>query len=81
MMTPEVHPGTRLRQLVDARRGLMVPGAANALAARVIEHAGFEAVYLRGAGLTNSFYGLPDLGRESLADIARLSQRSSRRRR
>ncbi len=81
MMSPATPPGTRLRQLVDARRGLMVPDAANALAARVIEHAGFEAVYLSGAGVTNTFYGLPDLGFVSLADIAGLSQRSSRRRR
>lgn len=64
------HPGTRLRALVGARRGLMVPGAANALAARVIEQLGFEAVYLSGAGLTNTFYGLPDLGFVGLGDIA-----------
>ena len=65
-----VHPGTLLRQKVEARRALMVPGAANALAARVIEQLGFEAVYLSGAGLTNTFYGLPDLGFVGLADIA-----------
>lgn len=69
-MMSEIHPGTRLRQLVNARRGLMVPGAANALAARVIEHLGFEAVYLSGAGLTNTFYGMPDLGFVGLTDIA-----------
>ena len=66
----EINPGTRLRQLVNARRGLMVPGAANALAARVIEHLGFDAVYLSGAGLTNTFYGMPDLGFVGLTDIA-----------
>lgn len=65
-----MHPGTRLRQFVNARRGLMVPGAANALAARVIEHLGFEAVYLSGAGLTNTFYGMPDLGFVGLTDLA-----------
>ena len=65
-----LHPGTALRRKVEARRGLMVPGAANALAARVIEQLGFEAVYLSGAGLTNTFYGLPDLGFVGLADIA-----------
>lgn len=69
-MMSEINPGTRLRQLVNARRGLMVPGAANALAARVIEHLGFEAVYLSGAGLTNTFYGMPDLGFVGLTDIA-----------
>jgi 2-methylisocitrate lyase-like PEP mutase family enzyme len=48
----------------------LVPGAAHALAARVIEACGFEAVYLSGAGLTNTFYGMPDLGFISLQDIA-----------
>lgn len=64
------HPGTLLRQKVAARCGLVVPGAANALAARVIEQLGFEAVYLSGAGLTNTFYGLPDLGFINLNDLA-----------
>ena len=62
--------GSLLRQLVTARRGLLVPGAANALAARVIETLGFEAVYLSGAGITNTFYGMPDLGFIGLAEIA-----------
>ena len=31
---------------------------------------GFEAIYLSGAGLTNSFYGVPDLGFINLTDIA-----------
>jgi 2-methylisocitrate lyase-like PEP mutase family enzyme len=62
--------GALLRQMVAARRGLLVPGAANALAARVIEGLGFEAVYLSGAGLTNTFYGIPDLGFVHLGDLA-----------
>lgn len=65
-----IHPGTLLRNLLNERRGLLVPGAGNALAARVIETMGFEAVYLSGAGLTNNFYGMPDLGFVSLNDIA-----------
>lgn len=65
-----LHPGQILRQQVQARRGLMVAGAANALAARVIQEIGFEAVYLSGAGITNAFYGLPDLGFISLSDLA-----------
>ena len=64
------HLGTKLRRLIHERRGLLVPGAGNALAARVIEDAGFEAVYLSGAGLTNQFYGIPDLGFISLNDVA-----------
>jgi 2-methylisocitrate lyase-like PEP mutase family enzyme len=64
------HPGTLLRQMIAARRGLLVPGAANALAARLIEQLGFEAVYLSGAGLTNTFYGIPDMGFLHLGDVA-----------
>ncbi len=63
-------PGALLRRMLNQRRGLLVPGAANALAARVIESLGFEAVYLSGAGLTNSHYGIPDLGFMSLSDVA-----------
>ena len=59
-----------LRTKLLERRGLLVPGAANALAARVIEDLGFEAVYLSGAGLTNSLWGLPDLGFIGLTELA-----------
>lgn len=64
------NPGALLRRHLNDRRGLLVPGAGNALAARVIESMGFEAVYLSGAGLTNNFYGMPDLGFISLTDVA-----------
>lgn len=60
----------RLRRLVEARQGLLVPGAFNALAARVIADLGFEAVYLSGAGLTNMQLGLPDLAFIGLQDVA-----------
>ncbi|MCB4769584.1 oxaloacetate decarboxylase [Ancylobacter sp. Lp-2] len=67
-MTETVH--RRFRRQVAERRGLLLPGAANALAARVIADMGYEAVYLSGAGLTNTFLGLPDLGFVSLPEIA-----------
>ena len=66
----ELTPGGRLRQMVQARQGLMVAGAANAMTARLVQQIGFEAVYLTGAGITNTFYGMPDLGFISLADLA-----------
>ncbi len=62
-------PGALLRQQVQARRGMLVAGASNALAARLIEQLGFEALYLSGAGITNSFYGIPDLGFIGLSDL------------
>lgn len=60
----------QLRELAEARRGVLVPGAFNALSARVIEDLGFEAVYVTGAGVTNMWFGLPDQGFLGLADIA-----------
>jgi 2-methylisocitrate lyase-like PEP mutase family enzyme len=63
-------PGIVLRKKIAERRGLMVAGAANALAARVIQQTGFEAVYLTGAGITNTYYGIPDLGFITLGDLA-----------
>ena len=60
----------RLRQLAAARRGALVPGAFNALSARVVEDLGFEALYITGAGVTNMWLGLPDQGFMGLAEIA-----------
>lgn len=54
--------GARLRQLIEARNGLLVPGVMNALAARIAEDIGFKALYLTGAGVTNAQLGLPDIG-------------------
>ena len=59
-----------LRDRVHQRNGLLVPGAFNALSARVIADLGFEAVYLTGAGLTNMQYALPDLAFIGLRDVA-----------
>ena len=60
----------RFRERLAQRDALLVPGAANALAGRIIADLGFEAVYLSGAGVTNTFFGLPDLGFVSLPDLA-----------
>jgi len=64
-----------LRTLVNARRGAIVPGAFNALSARVIEDLGFEAIYVTGAGVTNMNLGLPDQGFMGLAEIAEATSR------
>ncbi|MBK1689981.1 isocitrate lyase/PEP mutase family protein [Rubrivivax gelatinosus] len=61
---------SRLRALAEARRGVLVPGAFNALSARIVADLGFEAVYVTGAGVTNMWFGLPDQGFMGLAEIA-----------
>lgn len=68
-MSTDASLGQDLRKKIQLRQGMIVAGAANALAARVIQQVGFEAVYLSGAGLTNTFYGMPDLGFVGLNDL------------
>jgi 2-methylisocitrate lyase-like PEP mutase family enzyme len=58
-----------LRKLLAEKRGVLLPGAANALSARIIADLGFEAVYLTGAGLTNMHLGLPDLAFMDLSQV------------
>ena len=60
----------KLRALAEAKRGVIVPGAFNALSARVIADLGFEAIYITGAGVTNMWFGMPDQGFMGLAEIA-----------
>lgn len=62
-------PGAVLRRKSHERRGLLVAGATNALSAAMIQELGFEAVYLSGAGLTNSLHALPDLGFITLSEL------------
>lgn len=55
-----------LRSLIASaeagNRALVLPGAYDALSARLVESAGFDAVYLTGAGYANSGLGVPDIG-------------------
>ena len=60
----------QLKALAHARRGVIVPGAFNALSARVVADLGFEAIYVTGAGVTNMWFGLPDQAFMGLTDIA-----------
>ena len=63
-------PGSRnqtLRKLIAAKT-VQMPGAFNALTARAIEKAGFEAVYVSGAGMANAVFGLPDVGMTSMTE-------------
>jgi 2-methylisocitrate lyase-like PEP mutase family enzyme len=61
---------TRLKTLMAARTAVTVPGAANALFARVIEDLGFDAVYVTGAGVANMHLGAPDVGLTTLTELA-----------
>jgi len=59
-----------LRGLVAAKNALLVPGAYDGVSARLVERAGFPAVYMTGYGTSASRLGLPDLGYAGLAEMA-----------
>jgi len=63
-------PAKTLKAKLAERRALLVPGATNALSARIIADLGFEAVYVTGAGVTNMSLGIPDLGFIGLHELA-----------
>jgi len=67
---PARSAGARLRDLFTLDDGLLLPGVPNALTALIAADLGFDAVYLTGAGLTNTFLGLPDIGLISLPEVA-----------
>ena len=62
-------PGGRLRA-AWTDRAIMIPGAFNALAAKMVQRLGFEAVYLSGGALSAGWAGLPDIGLLTLSEFA-----------
>ena len=68
-MSSREHPGVRLRRAM-AEGTVMCPGAFNALVARAVARAGFEAVYISGGATANSA-GYPDVGLLSLSEMCR----------
>lgn len=65
----------RLRALLSADAPVVAPGAFNALFARLIEEAGFDAVYLTGAGVANALLGQPDLGLVTMSEMVMVAER------
>ncbi len=58
-----------LRRKLSERRALVVPGCHDALSARVIESAGFEAIQVSGFGLAGSLLAKPDVGLVEMKDV------------
>ena len=59
---------TRLRQLIAGPEILLAPGAYDGITARLVEQAGFSALYMTGAGTAASF-GLPDYGLLTMTEM------------
>ncbi len=63
-------PPDRLRALMEAGGGpVLLPGCSDALGARLIEQAGFDAVYMTGFGTAATLLGRPDVGLLGLAEM------------
>jgi 2-methylisocitrate lyase-like PEP mutase family enzyme len=60
---------TRLRELLARGPTLYAPGCYNAMSARVLEAAGFEAIYMTGYGTSLSLTGLPDVGLTTMSEM------------
>jgi methylisocitrate lyase len=74
---PERSPGTILRQAV-ASGTIAVPGAFNALAARLLERRGFKAAYLSGAAFSAATLAMPDIGLVTLSELTEEARRITR---
>src|ERR1700681_4844688 len=57
------------RALLQPGAAVVLPGVSNALAARVVADCGFAAAYVTGAGIANSFLGIPDNGLVTLTEL------------
>jgi 2-methylisocitrate lyase-like PEP mutase family enzyme len=66
---------TRLRQLIEQEALLVAPGAYDPYLARCVQIAGFDAVYMTGAGVSHSTLGMPDLG---LLTFSEMVERAAR---
>jgi 2-methylisocitrate lyase-like PEP mutase family enzyme len=60
----------RLKSIFGRRDATLIPGAPNALFARVAEDLGYECAYVTGAGIANMHLGVPDIGLVTLSELA-----------
>jgi 2-methylisocitrate lyase-like PEP mutase family enzyme len=61
---------SRLRALLESEQTIVAPGAFDPLAARLVEEAGFPAVYMTGFGTSAALIGRPDVGLLTMTEMA-----------
>src|SRR5262247_2804176 len=66
---------TRFRMLVEAPEILVLPGAHDALCAKLIEQAGFQALTCGGYSATASLIGAPDVAQLTMSEMAEMYAR------
>lgn len=60
------------QQLLASKDTFILPGAFDAMTARIIEETGFKAIYATGAGISNAQLGWADVGLTTLTEIAQV---------
>lgn len=58
-----------LRHLLEQPEIIVAPGAVDALTGRLVEEAGFKAIYASGAGIANAQFGFPDIGLVTMTEM------------
>jgi 2,3-dimethylmalate lyase len=69
-LTRQPGGAARLRALLDSGQTIVAPGAFDPLAARLVEEAGFPAVYMTGFGTSAALIGRPDVGLLTMTEMA-----------
>jgi 2-methylisocitrate lyase-like PEP mutase family enzyme len=69
------HGPARLRDLLSRQPPVLAPGAYDALSARLVEAAGFPAVYMTGFGVAGSLLGRPDVGLATMTEMVDAARR------
>lgn len=70
LLAPDRNGASRLRALLAGAEPVLAPGAYDALSARLVEQAGFSAVYMTGFGVAASLLGRPDVGLVTMSEMA-----------
>ncbi len=60
-----------LKSLIAKKKGILIPGCYDAVSAKLIEKAGFQAVYIGSYATSSSQFGLPDVGLVTMTEMAR----------
>ncbi|MBY0361545.1 MAG: oxaloacetate decarboxylase [Phreatobacter sp.] len=68
-------PAQILRARLDRRPVLVAPGVVDPLTAQIAVDAGFEALYLTGAGIAYTQLGMPDIGLTTMTEVSNVIAR------
>lgn len=77
-LAPAVDGPRRLRELLASGQPVLAPGVYDALGARLVEEAGFDAAYMTGFGTAASLLGRPDVGLVTMSEMVDNARRIAR---